>query len=59
MKNECNIVRDILPLYFENMVSPDTAEFVSEHLKTCTECQKEYERIKEPEIIESEMEVLP
>ena len=25
MKNECSIVRDILPLYAEKMVSKDTA----------------------------------
>ena len=25
MKRECSIVRDVLPLYFENMVSEDTA----------------------------------
>ena len=24
MKNECSIVRDILPLYLENMVSDET-----------------------------------
>lgn len=35
MKNECSYVRDVLPLYFENMVSEDTAAFVEEHLKTC------------------------
>ena len=28
MKKECSIIRDMLPLYFENMVSEDTAEFV-------------------------------
>lgn len=33
MKNECSIIRDILPLYVENMVSEDTAEFVKGHLE--------------------------
>ena len=33
MKNECNIVRDILPLYVEDMVSEETAKFVKEHLE--------------------------
>ena len=33
MKNECSIIRDILPLYVENMVSEDTSEFVKEHLE--------------------------
>lgn len=47
MKNECSIIRDLLPLYAESMVSPDTADFVNEHLAGCEACQKEYERIKE------------
>ena len=34
MRNECNIIRDILPLYIEDMVSAETAELVEEHLKT-------------------------
>jgi len=49
MRNECNIIRDILPLYAENMVSSDTAAFVEEHLKNCEACSKELERIKEPQ----------
>lgn len=48
MRNECNIIRDILPLYAENMVTSDTADFVEEHLKGCKTCKKEYEQIKEP-----------
>ena len=48
MRNECNIIRDILPLYAEHMVSSDTADFVEEHLKSCEACQKEYERAREP-----------
>ena len=49
MRNECNIIRDILPLYAENMVSFDTADFVEEHLKSCEACRKEYERTKDPQ----------
>ncbi len=49
MRNECNIIRDLLPLYVENMVSSDTADFVEEHIKNCEVCRKEYERIKEPQ----------
>lgn len=50
MKNECNIIRDILPLYVENMASPDTIEFVENHLKTCAECRKEYDQLKKPDM---------
>ena len=44
MKNrECSIVRDILPLYVENVISDDTKQFVDEHLSHCTECKNELE----------------
>lgn len=46
MKKECSIVRDVLPLYFENMVSEDTAEFVQEHLENCSDCAAELETMK-------------
>ena len=46
MKNECSIVRDILPLYLENMVSDETGAFVKEHIKDCPECTAELEALK-------------
>lgn len=46
MKKECSIVRDLLPLYFENMVSEDTAKFVKEHLENCSDCVAELEAMK-------------
>ncbi len=46
MKNECSVVRDILPLYLENMVSEETAEAVREHLENCSECAAEFEAMK-------------
>lgn len=46
MKNECNIIRDILPLYIEGLASADTVAFVEEHLEKCSECRKELENMK-------------
>ena len=46
MKKECSIVRDVLPLYLENMVSEDTAVFVKEHLENCSDCAAEFECLK-------------
>ena len=43
MKNECSIVGDLLPLYLENMVSEETADFVREHLEHCPACAAEFE----------------
>lgn len=48
MKQECSIVRDLLPLYVEEMVSPETAEFVGEHLKSCETCQAEVQSLRQP-----------
>ena len=52
MSKECNIIRDLLPLYAENMVCSDTEEFVKVHLEKCVECQKEYEQLKVPQMPE-------
>ena len=36
----CPIVRDLLPLYAENMVSAETREAVEAHLESCPACRK-------------------
>lgn len=48
MKKDCNIIRDILPLYIEGMVSDDTSAFVEEHLTHCPACQEELAKLKAP-----------
>ena len=52
MKPECSIIRDLLPLYVEDMVSAETAQYVSEHLNACAECQAEFELFKQGERLE-------
>ena len=46
MKNDCSIVQDLLPLYAENMVKPETREFVEEHLAGCKSCRNELDTLK-------------
>ena len=46
MNKECSVVRDLLPLYYENMVNKETAEFVEEHIKNCPDCASELEKLK-------------
>lgn len=31
----CPVVRDLLPLYVDNLVSPETAQAVERHLEGC------------------------
>ena len=49
MKKECSVIQDLLPLYAENMVRPETAQFVAEHLCVCKECEAELAELKEEE----------
>ena len=46
MKTECSIVKDLLPLYVEDMVSEETAQYVSVHLNICADCKAEYDALK-------------
>lgn len=39
MRNECNIIKELLPLYVENMVCDDTIYFIEEHISTCEKCR--------------------
>lgn len=36
----CNIIRDILPLYTDNVVSEDTKILVESHLENCSDCTR-------------------
>jgi hypothetical protein len=49
MKRECYIVRDLLPLYLEEIVSDETAAFVRTHLEACEECAAELEAMRSDE----------
>lgn len=39
MKVTCNVIKDILPLYIENMLSDDTRAMVEEHIEQCQQCR--------------------
>ena len=49
MNKDCPVVRDLLPLYAEEMVSPASAAYIQEHLKNCPECTEEYRRLSLPD----------
>lgn len=45
MKTNCSIIQDLLPLYKEEIVSPETKTLVEEHLQTCRSCQNELDEM--------------
>lgn len=60
MKNDCSIVQDLLPLYAENMVKPETREFVEEHLAGCESCRNELDALRaETDAPAPEMQLAP
>ena len=47
---ECNIVKDLLPLYIEELCSEDSREYVEAHLKNCGQCRESLEYLKYSEL---------
>ena len=54
MKNECHIVRDLMPLYTEGMLSDESASFVKAHLETCENCRAAYSGEEKPPVTEAD-----
>lgn len=50
MKRECSLIRDLLPLYVERMVSEESKKIIEEHLAQCPSCKKVYEEMTEREL---------
>lgn len=46
-KISCDIVKDILPLYYDNVCSSDSKQMVEEHLSDCDSCKSELDRIED------------
>ncbi|TWH58320.1 putative zinc finger protein [Desulfitobacterium sp. LBE] len=44
----CNIIKDILPLYIESVVSADTKTLIEEHVSECENCGNELKRMQTP-----------
>ena len=49
MSDRCHIIRDMLPLYLDGMLSEDSVGFVEEHLQGCGACREELEKLKAPD----------
>lgn len=45
-KISCEIIKDLLPLYIDDVVSEDSKALVEHHLNDCDECRREAEKMK-------------
>ena len=50
MKTECDVIRDLLPLYADDACSRQSRALVEEHLDECPACSEMLQRLKEDEI---------
>ena len=50
MKNSCDVIRDLLPLYADDACSQDSRKMVEEHLAECAECGGMLRRLQSNEI---------
>lgn len=57
MDISCDIIRDVLPLYAEDMVSNATREMVDEHLCKCDDCTRELGALKKAQALPVDVEV--
>ena len=51
----CTVVRDLLPLYHDGVVSSGTGELIEEHLEGCESCRNELNGIRVEETIEGNL----
>lgn len=56
MNISCDIIRDLLPLYAEDMVSEDSKNLVDEHLCGCDECTRQLGIMKKASKLPIEVE---
>lgn len=48
MDKTCSIVQDLLPLYAEDMVRPETKTYVETHLAACSACREKLGKLSRP-----------
>lgn len=59
MNLSCDVIKDILPLYVEDLASSDTRRLVEEHLCSCNNCKKEYEKLCTSVNTTTDVNILP
>lgn len=48
MNYPCGIIKDLLPLYIDDVCAPESKEAIEAHLSDCADCKRFYEAMKEP-----------
>ena len=46
MKYQCGIIKDLLPIYIEELCTSESKKIVEEHLEECSDCKQHYLQMK-------------
>jgi len=46
MSNNCDMIKDLLPLYADDVCSDESRKTVEEHIKECADCRTELEKLR-------------
>lgn len=57
MDISCDVIRDLLPLYAEDLTSEASNELVDQHLCSCNDCTKQLGILKKAQVIPLDVEV--
>ncbi|MBR4019978.1 MAG: zf-HC2 domain-containing protein, partial [Firmicutes bacterium] len=59
MRMKCEVIKDLMPSYIDNLLSEDSQDLVEEHLAECETCKAYYETLKgDDDIFEAAAEEL-
>ena len=56
MKLECDVIRDLLPLYAEKLASPASSALVEQHLAECPACRAQLKKKEKPVPVQPELD---
>lgn len=59
MKVSCDVIKDLIPLYVEGMLSEESVQLVESHLESCEECRNRLNELNEPYQAPLDTNVLP
>lgn len=59
MNVSCHVIRDLIPLYVEDMLSEDSVQLVETHLEHCEDCRKVLEELNKPYPTPEDHNVMP
>ncbi|MBQ8236953.1 MAG: zf-HC2 domain-containing protein [Oscillospiraceae bacterium] len=59
MKLSCNIIKDLLPLYAEGMVSADSKDVIEAHLGECAPCRDVLAQLRQEPVMPTQTDTAP